>query len=290
MTNRIQNFTIVNNEVLLNQNISLKAKGLYAFMCSKPPEWDFNYRGLYSQLVEGEKAIRSAIKELVEAKYLIRIPTTTTRNGHTFADFDWIINPTAEDIKNSTDPLSQNTVKKALNKPKKAKTNAVKNISKLNGGDQVGGSQNGGDIVILDNSNTINSFKKNKQKKPDGNLSAQIIKKLSDPKYQGINKQALLEWVEYKNFKAIAPVTKVLNFLIGFKPDIQQKMIDLSIMNEYKGLFELKQSKSTSYESREQQNQRIIDEAYKEYSDGTFVPNQAPQQDFVIEIETKGEY
>ena len=40
MINRVkENYTIITNEVLSNPNLSLKAKGLYAYLCSKPESW-----------------------------------------------------------------------------------------------------------------------------------------------------------------------------------------------------------------------------------------------------------
>ena len=75
MINRLrENFTQISNDILSDKDLSLKAKGLYAFLCSKPDDWDFSYDGLSFQLQEGEKAIRSAVRELVEATVLLRFP------------------------------------------------------------------------------------------------------------------------------------------------------------------------------------------------------------------------
>jgi len=89
-------FTIVENETLNNKKISLRAKGLYSFLSSKPDSWNFSYKGLASQLMESEKQIRSAVKELVENDYLMRIPL---KDKGSFCGWDWIINPDSEDLK-----------------------------------------------------------------------------------------------------------------------------------------------------------------------------------------------
>jgi len=102
MINRLQGkFSVIDNSVLNNINLSLKAKGLYAFLCSKPNDWDFSYNGLSHQLKEGEKAIRSAVKELVNEKLLLRIPL---KDGNNFNGWEWIINPTEEDLEKYIDP------------------------------------------------------------------------------------------------------------------------------------------------------------------------------------------
>ena len=57
-------YSMVSNELLNNENISLKAKGLFAYMLSKPGSWNFTYKGMCKQLKESESAIASGIKEL----------------------------------------------------------------------------------------------------------------------------------------------------------------------------------------------------------------------------------
>lgn len=60
------------NTLLNNKDISLKAKGLYAFMDSKPETWDFSIKGISSQIKEQYEAIKTALDELVNAGYLTR--------------------------------------------------------------------------------------------------------------------------------------------------------------------------------------------------------------------------
>lgn len=53
---------------LLNQSdISLKAKGLFAYIQSKPDGWDFSSERIANDHTDGRDGIRSALKEL-EAK------------------------------------------------------------------------------------------------------------------------------------------------------------------------------------------------------------------------------
>lgn len=68
-------FVQVSNEILYNRELSLKSKGLYAFMLSKPDNWHFTTRSMATQLKESRRAVMSAINELkefglLEYKYL----------------------------------------------------------------------------------------------------------------------------------------------------------------------------------------------------------------------------
>lgn len=69
ITNR---YGVIPNLLLNNDNITLKAKGLYAYIQSKPDSWDFSLEKIASQCKEGVDSIRNAVRELEEAGYLIR--------------------------------------------------------------------------------------------------------------------------------------------------------------------------------------------------------------------------
>lgn len=74
------------NELLNDSTLSLKAKGLYGFMQSKPDNWEFSISGLTHQLKEGEKAVREGIKELEIAGWLTR---NNYQNNHGKWDCDY---------------------------------------------------------------------------------------------------------------------------------------------------------------------------------------------------------
>lgn len=57
-------FTQIANEVLNSPDLSFKAKGIYAYMTSKPDGWNFTIRSMAKQVKDGEDGIRSGIKEL----------------------------------------------------------------------------------------------------------------------------------------------------------------------------------------------------------------------------------
>ncbi len=63
------NFTQVSNHVLHNTNLSLKAKGLYAYIVSTGL---YRISDLTAGLKEGKDAIGKALKELEREEYLVR--------------------------------------------------------------------------------------------------------------------------------------------------------------------------------------------------------------------------
>ena len=67
-----KNYTVMSNIHLRDKNLSYKAKGLLSFMLSLPDDWDYSINGLVSLSKERVKAVRSAIKELEDNKYLVR--------------------------------------------------------------------------------------------------------------------------------------------------------------------------------------------------------------------------
>lgn len=65
-------FTQVANDVLNDPKLSLKSKGLYAFLYSKPDGWNFEANRISKQSKDGRDSVRGAIKELEDNGYLER--------------------------------------------------------------------------------------------------------------------------------------------------------------------------------------------------------------------------
>lgn len=72
-------FTQVANSVLNDKKISAKAKGLYAYLYSKPEGWDFAIDRIALDFTDGRKAINNGLKELEEYGYLLRERQPTGR-------------------------------------------------------------------------------------------------------------------------------------------------------------------------------------------------------------------
>jgi len=69
---QIKGYTITPNFHQRDKTITLKAKGLLSQMFSLPDDWDYTLKGLAYINLEGIDSIRSAIRELEKAGYIIR--------------------------------------------------------------------------------------------------------------------------------------------------------------------------------------------------------------------------
>lgn len=69
---RTRGFTILQNGMLRDPRLSLKTKGLFAVMLSKPGSWEFSIAALSREVGAGKDAIRTSLQELIGAGYLER--------------------------------------------------------------------------------------------------------------------------------------------------------------------------------------------------------------------------
>lgn len=72
-------FTTMLNHHLRNRNLSLKAVGLLSKMLSLPPDWDYSIRGLAMLNRDGIDGIRTAMKELEDEGYVVRVQSRDER-------------------------------------------------------------------------------------------------------------------------------------------------------------------------------------------------------------------
>ena len=86
------NFSMVSNEILRNDAVSLKAKGLYALIQSYITIEDFSlYKGfLLSKCKEGKKAFDAAWKELKDTVYLIQYQMQDPKTKQFYWEYDLI--------------------------------------------------------------------------------------------------------------------------------------------------------------------------------------------------------
>lgn len=59
-------YGVIPNHILRDKRISLKAKGLWAYIQSKPDNWDFSAERIARECTDGKDGIRSGLKELEE--------------------------------------------------------------------------------------------------------------------------------------------------------------------------------------------------------------------------------
>ena len=84
-----QNYSVMSNYHLRDENLTLKAKGLLSQMLSLPDGWDYTLTGLAKINREGKDAIRTAVQELEQAGYIIRRQTHDSAGN--FAGNEYII-------------------------------------------------------------------------------------------------------------------------------------------------------------------------------------------------------
>lgn len=101
-------FTQVANEVLNDKKLSWKAKGLFAYLFSKPANWNFESRRIANESSDGRDATRAAIKELEERGYLEREKLPTRRMKYTlkYSQINVTENPSLTMTENPNDGKS----------------------------------------------------------------------------------------------------------------------------------------------------------------------------------------
>ena len=76
-------FTIMSNHHLRNIELSLKAVGLMSKLLGLPDDWCYSIAGLVKICKEGETAVRAALHELVDEKYVYveKLPPNYSQSG-----------------------------------------------------------------------------------------------------------------------------------------------------------------------------------------------------------------
>jgi len=126
MKNRQQGkFTIVANDVIMDNRLSAKAKGVYVYLHSRQEGWQFYEAEIVKNFNDGKHSISSAIKELIECKYLLRIQK---RVEGKFSCYEWILNPTESDFisNRKTENGKTETRKSDIGKPDTNNTDSSK--------------------------------------------------------------------------------------------------------------------------------------------------------------------
>ncbi|GAI91055.1 unnamed protein product, partial [marine sediment metagenome] len=80
-------YFVMNNSGVNDPRLSLKAKGLLAYLMSKPDCWYINYNDIIKHSSNGIKSIRSAISELLSFGYMERAQLRNYNGEYGFYDF-----------------------------------------------------------------------------------------------------------------------------------------------------------------------------------------------------------
>ncbi len=71
---KTDNFTVVDNGYLRDENLSFKAKGILTYFLSLPGDWVIYYEEVITHSKDGIKSFRSGIDELIKEGYIRRFP------------------------------------------------------------------------------------------------------------------------------------------------------------------------------------------------------------------------
>lgn len=80
-------FTMVPNALIRSATLSLKAKGLYCLLFSKPDNWIYVEEALIKESADGRESYRSGIKELVDTGWLNKVQVRDEKG--VFSHIDW---------------------------------------------------------------------------------------------------------------------------------------------------------------------------------------------------------
>lgn len=108
------NYTNTNNQLVRDDDLTWKARGIFNYLWSQANEWQFYVKEIASHSKDGEKALQSGLQELEEHGYLKRV-NRHSKNG-SFDGLDWILDDTGR-----LNRQAQNSVngKKEVKPPKK---------------------------------------------------------------------------------------------------------------------------------------------------------------------------
>ena len=67
-----ENFTTIHNNLILDESISWKAKGILIYILSKPVGWKYKSSEIAKNATDGRDSVRNGLKELVENGYISR--------------------------------------------------------------------------------------------------------------------------------------------------------------------------------------------------------------------------
>ena len=109
-------FTVIDNGIFRDKTLSMKAKGLLCQMLSLPDNWDYSIAGLTTLVNDGESAVRSALKELKEAGYFRR---EQVRANGKIAKIEYVIS----EYKNCENLVVENPQQENLKQEKQAQLN-----------------------------------------------------------------------------------------------------------------------------------------------------------------------
>ena len=205
-------YTVLPNQILRDDSLTLQAKGLFCMMASFPEGWDFTIKGLATVAGCGREKISAALRNLEDSGYLLR-EQGHSETGHFSANlfvlYDEKISPltgfpatgnpsTGKPLTENPTQINKERIKERKNKPPIAPREVLDRVKEACGEDQ---ELLDGIIALLENRAAI--------RKPVKTLRAinGILKDLST--YSGGSRRtalAMLEQAVKRNWLTVYPL------------------------------------------------------------------------------------
>lgn len=134
---REDNFTVVCNQVLKDERLSWKAKGIIAYIMSLPDDWEIHTKELVKHAADGRDSLMSGIRELKKYGYVIYNKYQDEETGKFIHEYDVYDKPQTEnpEVENPAmdNPTLENpSLLQKTNELKKDKQNTNKTNSSSN--------------------------------------------------------------------------------------------------------------------------------------------------------------
>ena len=210
-----RNFTTINNEFIFNKNMSLKAKGLLCHLLALPNDWKLYVEEIQKWHKDGKHSIYTTLKELMHRGYIKREQVRDSFGK--IKSWEYIVyEKPYKGFKDSVYPLPKNP--------------DVDNPDVEN-------------QPLLNTNNTKDLIKVNTKKKESFDFES----------LEELNIEVWKKWREYRKeqfrltYKPIgekAAIGKLLRLSQGCH-EVQEQIIQQSIENGWKGIFELKDQKKS---------------------------------------------
>ena len=207
-----RNFTIIKNEIVNNQSLTMEAMGLLTFMLSKPDGWEFRQDHLCNHFNVGRDRMRSVMKTLSDAGYVRREKENDPITGYiktlTIVTDEPIIDRQAE---------NQSTVHRPTGFPPHgeptpivntdcSKTELSKTIGNKTGAAKKSPPVDLPDWMPLESWENFVGMRKERKKPVTDRATKMLVKKLADMKNEGQNITEVLDQSTRSGWSDVYPV------------------------------------------------------------------------------------
>ena len=104
------NFSVISNCCLRDCSLSWKAKGLFSYIMTLPPDWKLYRTELAKHATDGKDSIKAGFDELVNAGYIVATIVRDELGRTCGVDYDVYEDPTHADSPPAGNPLPDNPI------------------------------------------------------------------------------------------------------------------------------------------------------------------------------------